>query len=237
MSKLNDSTLKIFKKYRLDTNMSVFGNENKLYDVVKVMDDMVGNQVSKYVGYCRYADSLTQTTRTWSYLLLKEGSAIKSINYNSPKPNIMVVVDPLSYKTLYVYRSENGSRAIIGYIRKESDDSIYAYIGIDFDESKVSLYSDPSLTIDLTGTIQEDIIVYSQPVVIFSDIKCSTITIYLDHLLDISSHSSKMRYYNITSGVINLPEIVGSNMPNGFSIVNSYLYSYLPYYEAYIKEV
>ena len=54
MSKLNDSTLKILKKYRLDTDMSVFGNENKLYDVVKVMDDMVGNQVSKYVGdvYC-----------------------------------------------------------------------------------------------------------------------------------------------------------------------------------------
>ena len=32
MSKLNDSTLKILKKYRLDTDMSVFGNENKLYD-------------------------------------------------------------------------------------------------------------------------------------------------------------------------------------------------------------
>ena len=30
MSKLNDSTLKILKKYRLDTDMSVFGNENKL---------------------------------------------------------------------------------------------------------------------------------------------------------------------------------------------------------------
>lgn len=29
MSKLNDSTLKIFKKYRLDTDMSVFGDENK----------------------------------------------------------------------------------------------------------------------------------------------------------------------------------------------------------------
>lgn len=236
MSKLNDSTLKILKKYRLDTDMSVFGNENKLYDVVKVMDDMVGNQVSKYVGYCRYADSLTQTN-DWRYLILKSGSAINSITYSSPKPNIMVLLDPLSYKTLYVYRSEKGSRAIIGYIRKGSDDSIYAYIGIDFDESKISLYSDPSLTIDLTGTIQENISVYSQPVVIFSDIKCSNTTIYLQHLLDISSYSSNMQYYKITSGIINLPEIVGSNMPNGFSIANSYLYSYLPYSDAYIKEV
>lgn len=236
MSKLNDSTLKIFKKYRLDTDMSVFGNENKLHDVVKVMDDMVGNQVSKYVGSCRYADSLTQTT-DWRYLLLKSGSAIKSIEYSSPKPNIMVLLDPLSYKTLYVYRSEKGSRAIIGYIRKGSDDSIYAYIGIDFDESKVSLYSDPSLTIDLTGTIQENIRVYSQPVVIFSDIKCSNTTIYLQHLLDISSYSSSMQYYRIKDDILNLPEIVGSNMPNGFCIINSYMYSYLPYSEAHIKEV
>lgn len=62
MSKLNDSTLKILKKYRLDTDMSVFGNENKLYDVVKVMDDMVGNQVSKYVGNVNYLSSTKNTT-------------------------------------------------------------------------------------------------------------------------------------------------------------------------------
>lgn len=62
MSKLNDSTLKILKKYRLDTDMSVFGNENKLYDVVKVMDDMVGNQVSKYVGDVYYLSSTKSST-------------------------------------------------------------------------------------------------------------------------------------------------------------------------------
>ena len=62
MSKLNDSTLKILKKYRLDTDMSVFGNENKLYDVVKVMDDMVGSQVSKYVGEVYYLSSTSNTS-------------------------------------------------------------------------------------------------------------------------------------------------------------------------------
>lgn len=39
MSKLNDSTLKIFKKYKPDTNMSVFGNENKLNEVINLMDN------------------------------------------------------------------------------------------------------------------------------------------------------------------------------------------------------
>lgn len=39
MSKLNDSTLKIFKKYKPDANMSVFGNENKLNEVVNIMDN------------------------------------------------------------------------------------------------------------------------------------------------------------------------------------------------------
>ena len=58
MSKLNDSTLKILKKYRLDTDMSVFGNENKLYDVVKVMDDMVGTQVGSKKTITWFRDSL-----------------------------------------------------------------------------------------------------------------------------------------------------------------------------------
>lgn len=58
MSKLNDSTLKILKKYRLDTDMSVFGNENKLYDVVKVMDDMVGGQVGSKSVLTWFYDSL-----------------------------------------------------------------------------------------------------------------------------------------------------------------------------------
>lgn len=39
MSKLNDSTLKILKKYKPDTNMSVFGNENKLNEVINLMDN------------------------------------------------------------------------------------------------------------------------------------------------------------------------------------------------------
>ena len=70
MSKLNDSTLKILKKYRLDTDMSVFGNENKLYDVVKVMDDMVGGQVGKYIGQLPYWDSTKpETSKRYYYFL------------------------------------------------------------------------------------------------------------------------------------------------------------------------
>ena len=63
MSKLNDSTLKILKKYRLDTDMSVFGNENKLYDVVKVMDDMVGGQVGSKSVITWFYDSLNTESK------------------------------------------------------------------------------------------------------------------------------------------------------------------------------
>ena len=99
MSKLNDSTLKILKKYRLDTDMSVFGNENKLYDVVKVMDDMVGNQVSKYVGNVYYLSS----TKNASMDIFKATSSGKTTNVllnfelNQPQAPILFF-DPFSLK-------------------------------------------------------------------------------------------------------------------------------------------
>ena len=99
MSKLNDSTLKIFKKYRLDTDMSVFGNENKLYDVVKVMDDMVGNQVSKYVGKVGYLSSINSENAS-CYKATKSGKTTTfttSINITAPK-SLILFFDPFSLK-------------------------------------------------------------------------------------------------------------------------------------------
>ena len=99
MSKLNDSTLKILKKYRLDTDMSVFGNENKLYDVVKVMDDMVGNQVSKYVGHVYYLSSTSLT----SINIFKATSSGKTTNtllsFELKQPQSPILFfDPFSLK-------------------------------------------------------------------------------------------------------------------------------------------
>lgn len=99
MSKLNDSTLKILKKYRLDTDMSVFGNENKLHDVVKVMDDMVGNQVSKYVGDVHYLSS----TRNDSINVFKATSSGKTTNvllsFELKQPQSPILFfDPFSLK-------------------------------------------------------------------------------------------------------------------------------------------
>lgn len=99
MSKLNDSTLKILKKYRLDTDMSVFGNENKLYDVVKVMDDMVGNQVSKYVGNVTYLSS----TKSYSSTVFKATSSGKTTNvllsFELKQPQSPILFfDPFSLK-------------------------------------------------------------------------------------------------------------------------------------------
>ena len=99
MSKLNDSTLKIFKKYRLDTDMSVFGNENKLHDVVKVMDDMVGNQVSKYVGSVYYLSS----THNQNINVFKATSSGKTtnvlLNFELKQPQSPILFfDPFSLK-------------------------------------------------------------------------------------------------------------------------------------------
>ena len=99
MSKLNDSTLKILKKYRLDTDMSVFGNENKLYDVVKVMDDMVGNQVSKYVGEVYYLSS-TKSSSSVGYKVTSSGkttNATLSFEIKQPQSPILFF-DPFSLK-------------------------------------------------------------------------------------------------------------------------------------------
>lgn len=147
MSKLNDSTLKIFKKYRLDTNMSVFGNENKLYDVVKVMDDMVGNQVSKWVSGDVY--SLSSTSFDESYVLITNGKPLNiySFTYNSVEnyqlPADVYNYDPLSMKLICINYA-GSKKQLFGVLYK--DNVAYGYLGVDYENRHVSIYFEPSMT-------------------------------------------------------------------------------------------
>lgn len=133
MSKLNDSTLKILKKYRLDTDMSVFGNENKLYDVVKVMDDMVGGQVSDVKANMPYFDSTVtvgisywckiQDSATPVYTPTKSGMTI-----NKPVTDGYheYVFDGLSLK----YLGDNATSDIMKYGYLLLSDDTKLYLGI-----------------------------------------------------------------------------------------------------------
>lgn len=126
MSKLNDSTLKIFKKYRLDTNMSVFGDENKLYDVVKVMDDMVGNQVSKYAGLVTYLSS-TRLQSSYYWRATSSGkttNATATFTFNKPQSQILLF-DPLSLK--YAGKIDETS-SFIPLAKMYVNDNFVAYV-------------------------------------------------------------------------------------------------------------
>ena len=127
MSKLNDSTLKILKKYRLDTDMSVFGNENKLYDVVKVMDDMVGNQVSKYATSCYYFDSLsTRFPQGYNYDdgVFAEIEAQKTSSLSTKR----IIIDPFTFKligdfsgkTKYPFSRFYCNDVLVGWIMRDT---------------------------------------------------------------------------------------------------------------------
>ena len=141
MSKLNDSTLKILKKYRLDTDMSVFGNENKLYDVVKVMDDMVGNQVSKYVGNAYYFDS--NTNRNVTMFQLPNGiSQPKTVPCDFGVDGLLsdvIVFDKLSMKMIYKL-PKNSQKICVGYANCYTD--LIGYIVVDFANKTVGCYKD-----------------------------------------------------------------------------------------------
>lgn len=142
MSKLNDSTLKIFKKYRLDTNMSVFGNENKLYDVVKVMDDMVGNQVGKYIGNVGYLSS-TQTQNA-NFVNANAGKSVDVqkddfISSRRYSDNV-IYFNPFTFKYLGSVPA-NSSVVPIATIIDENLNSI-CYVGINLTLGAFSTYSD-----------------------------------------------------------------------------------------------
>ena len=149
MSKLNDSTLKILKKYRLDTDMSVFGNENKLHDVVKVMDDMVGNQVSKYVAKVSYLSS-TQT-QSAPFYTANGGSSVdvqknQFINKNR-YTDIVLYFHPFTFKYLGSVPA-NSTVVPAASIVDETLTSI-CYVGIDLITGTVSTYSDLQCSIKI----------------------------------------------------------------------------------------
>lgn len=146
MSKLNDSTLKILKKYRLDTDMSVFGNENKLYDVVKVMDDMVGNQVSKYVANIDYRNS-TMTENIKEIHLTNGITQPKTIEFNitlndsdvNSYPVKALVFDKQTMKLIRSYK-ENSPVICVGYVSSYREH--IGYIVVNFVNKTLGCYKD-----------------------------------------------------------------------------------------------
>lgn len=159
MSKLNDSTLKIFKKYRLNTDMSVFGNENKLYDVVKVMDDMVGNQVSKYVGDSYYFSS-TQNKTYRAFRATTSGSTTTS-GFSSTLPKTTskrIYFNALSLKFL---GSVNAGSEAIPACEILKNDTLVGYVGIDIERKTINIYKDlQCLELQKLSVVAGDVLVF-----------------------------------------------------------------------------
>lgn len=155
MSKLNDSTLKILKKYRLDTDMSVFGNENKLYGVVKVMDDMVGNQVGKYVAQVYYMSS-TETSNANFY----SANAGTSVDYQNDEfkssirfDDVVIYFNPFTFKYLGCV-PPNSSVLPVAIIVDENLNPI-CYTGVDLTSGTFSTYSDLLCSNKITITFED----------------------------------------------------------------------------------
>lgn len=178
MSKLNDSTLKIFKKYRLDTDMSVFGNENKLYDVVKVMDDMVGNQVSGKAGTAIFLNSSGSSTE---YRVRPNNNIATYTPYQKSGTQFTTTAtkqlcfDALTFK--YLYNNIGGQYALVSKVHKVnrsekcSDNNFLCYLFYDKENNLFKLFYDLSTEHECTDI---DIITGSKyyaftPIVCFSD--------------------------------------------------------------------
>ena len=163
MSKLNDSTLKIFKKYRLNTDMSVFGDENKLYDVVKVMDDMVGNQVGKYIGRLPFWDSAKPKTSTRYYYIRSDvernyhRSTTDAPNVNTkPDFEYCYCFDPLSLK-LIQNNAKFSDKFLLGFCYNNSFETV-CYLGLiaNGDKFEYALFEDVDMNIELTSETLPD---------------------------------------------------------------------------------
>lgn len=214
MSKLNDSTLKILKKYRLDTDMSVFGNENKLYDVVKVMDDMVGGQVSKYKAPVYYASSL-KTKKYYSHSV-KDSSVFMTTENTTDisSPNILIIADAKSYKVLSI--AEKPNTICIGYLQGTT--KILGYVCYDIQNKYFGVYSDISGMNSLTGTRCEEKFGFI-PFALFSSdymhISASN-NLVVGLISNGTSNSNDFEYSNIYYGDITLPKEVVSLLPQGY---------------------
>ena len=176
MSKLNDSTLKIFKKYRLDTDMSVFGNENKLYDVVKVMDDMVGNQVSNKAGTALFLNS--SGASTVYHVNLNSGVATYTPYQQSGRSFSTTATKQLCFDALtfkYLYNNVAGQYALVAKVHrlnfneKCSDSNLFCYMFYHKNNNLFKLFYDISAQHECTDINIGSYWYGFTPVVYFSD--------------------------------------------------------------------
>lgn len=225
MSKLNDSTLKILKKYRLDTDMSVFGNENKLYDVVKVMDDMVGNQVSKYIGAVDVLNSLS-TTVTTGYIA-KENSVFAEYSANNiiQFTRDIYIYHPLTMKKIKIFKPSDNIFPI-GYLFSDIGE-IVCYVNLDIERKKFFCSSDEEGINNLTGTLVPKKEVSFLPYICFANtsINNSIGSFGLTVLIDGTS-ASNMTVNKTSTLAITLPEEIvtlGSKIYCNSPNISSYI--------------
>ena len=236
MSKLNDSTLKILKKYRLDTDMSVFGNENKLYDVVKVMDDMVGNQVGDIIGLTKCAKS----PLIYSYVTMNQipvnvynvkPYTLKSVNIDFSSLTHYYAFDPISMK----FVGDNVSLSIkrVGYYvyASSSDIKKIGYVGISYIDNTwvAKLYSDEYYTTELTNiTINSRTGYYFIPFICYGDnlLDIEYVVDYpsqwLTSMLEIENPISTSSYFGLLSSSFVENNIVFPEIMNNLNQIYRY---------------
>lgn len=239
MSKLNDSTLKIFKKYRLDTDMSVFGNENKLYDVVKVMDDMVGNQVGNYIAQLTYWDS-TKTKIDELYYYSTVSNPIykrytSSINVSiKPDFEYCYCLDPLSLK-LVQNNANFVDKFLVGFCYNYINDEIQivAYIGLIPNGSvfDYALFADINMETELTSETMPDGF-FSSLFIFVSDKKFSANLSALSYTFFVETKTDYQHRYNYqrTTGLIYIPSYITKSF---YTIIGSS--GYLDDYSQVVK--
>ena len=206
MSKLNDSTLKILKKYRLDTDMSVFGNENKLYDVVKVMDDMVGNQVSKYVGDSFYFSSTSN--KTYSAFRSTSSGSFKTDSFTQQFAEITskrVYFDGFSLKFLGVV---NANPKTIPACEILKNNTFAGYIGIDIETKTINIYSDLQCSQMITVSVNIGDVLVFRSLLFFTNqyFPYSIGGFDFSNIFDFTYERTNIRIPQFTHGNITLPE-------------------------------
>ena len=207
MSKLNDSTLKILKKYRLDTDMSVFGNENKLYDVVKVMDDMVGNQVSKYVGDAYYLSS----TRNANINVFEATSSGKTTNvllsFELKQPQAPILFfDPFSLK--YEGKIDETS-SVMPLGKMYLNNSFVAYLVCEISTKSTYLSQDIYGNHIFKVSVNKGDTIYFSTFLRFSNVIYSLVggpSFDYISLFEFTTTNSYLKLPAITQGIITLPE-------------------------------
>lgn len=206
MSKLNDSTLKILKKYRLDTDMSVFGNENKLYDVVKVMDDMVGNQVSKYVGKVGYLSSINNQNATY-YTATQSGTTKTfntSINITTPK-SLILFFDPFSLK--YAGKIDETS-SFMPVAKMYVNDNFVAYVVCNISTKDIFLSKNIGGSEPITVSINNGDTIHFITFLKLSNntYSCSGGPDYFHSLFNFTFQTTSKLFPQSVSNIISLPE-------------------------------